>query len=109
MEETVMGAYKLGVLDVKLLKVLMEPYRGTDIDSGGSADLKTKEGLEVPDIVIKMMTPAVFKKLEPMRLKILKLKPTAKCTDAQLELIEKYYDDRYKAFSKITDKIFGWQ
>lgn len=57
MEETVMGVFKLGKLNKAMLKVLMEPYRGTDIDSGGAADLKTKDGLEVPDLVIKIMDP----------------------------------------------------
>lgn len=37
-EATVIGAYDLGVLDKRLLAVLMEPYRGTDIDPGGSED-----------------------------------------------------------------------
>ena len=32
-ESTVMGAYDLGVLSKDLLTVLMEPYRGIDIDS----------------------------------------------------------------------------
>jgi hypothetical protein len=109
MEETVMGAYKLGRLDKKLLCVLMEPYRGTDIDSGGSADLKAKDGLEVPDIVIKIMDPAAFKKLEPLRLK-LKSHPKNwdKLTEKQQDEHSDYYDKRYQAFHKITKKQFGW-
>jgi hypothetical protein len=111
MEETVMGAYKLGRLDKKLLCVLMEPYRGTDIDSGGSADLKAKDGLEVPDIVIKIMDPAAFKKLEPLRLKVKKhiKKNYNDLTEEQQNEQEEYYDKRYQAFHKITDKTFGWR
>ena len=110
MEETVMGAYKLGKLDKKLLAVLLEPYRGTDIDSGGSADLKTKDGLEVPDIVIKIMDPVTFKKLEPLRLAVRKHpRDYNKLTDKQHLEQEKYYEKRYKAFDKITTKHFGWE
>ena len=108
MEETVVGAYNLGKLDVKLLKVLMEPYRGTDIDSGGSCDLKSKDGLSVEDIVIKIMEPSLFLGLEGTRLMIAK-HPKKKPSKKQREIEEKYYDARYEAFHKITDKTFGWR
>lgn len=108
MEETVMGAYKLGRLDKKLLAVLLEPYRGTDIDSGGSADLKAKDGLEVPDIVIKIMDPVAFKKLEPLRLAVKKHPKSWDRMTAEQEIEnEKYYEARYNAFHKVTKK-FGW-
>jgi hypothetical protein len=110
MEETVMGVHKLGKLDKDILKVLMEPYRGTDIDSGGAADLKDKDGLEVPDIVIKIMAPAVFKKLEPLRLAVQKHpKDWKKLSEKQQDEQSDYYDKRYAAFHKITDKVFGWR
>ena len=110
MEETVMGLYRINKLTVKVLKVVMEPYRGTDIDSGGSADLKAKNGLEVPDIVIKLLDPKTFKKLEPMRLAVMKHpKDYTKRSEAQELLQEKYYEARYKAFNKITNKQFGWR
>jgi len=109
MEETVMGAYNAGLLKVRLLKILLEPYRGTDIDSGGSQDLKAKNGLEVPDIVIKLLAPDKFKKLEPMRLALLKHpKKYDKLTEKQQLEQEKYYEARYDAFHKITTKMFGW-
>ena len=38
-EATVVGAYDLRKLDKEMLTVLMEPYRDSDIDSGGSEDL----------------------------------------------------------------------
>ena len=53
-EATVIGAYDLGKLDKDLLAVLMEPYRGTDIDSGGKECLKTKDGKEVEEVVIEV-------------------------------------------------------
>lgn len=111
MEETVMGVHKLGKLDKAILKVLMEPYRGTDIDSGGAADLKDKDGLEVPDIVIKIMDPATFKKLEPLRLAVKKhiKKNYNSLSEKQQNEQEEYYEKRYEAFHKITKKQFGWE
>lgn len=53
-EATVVGAYDLGKLDKEMLTVLMEPYRGSDIDSGGSADLESKDGKGVEQIVIEV-------------------------------------------------------
>lgn len=52
-EATVIGAYDLGKLDKALLTVLMEPYRDTDIDSGGSRDLTARDGKKVEQIVIE--------------------------------------------------------
>ena len=52
-EATVVGAYNLGKLDKDLLSVLMEPYRGSDIDSGGSEDLVSVDGKLVEQIVIE--------------------------------------------------------
>lgn len=52
-ESTVVGAYDLGKLDKELLTVLMEPYRNSDIDSGGSCDLKSKDGKGVAQIVVE--------------------------------------------------------
>lgn len=40
-ESTVVGAYDLDKLDKGLLTVLMEPYRGSDIDSGGNVIIFT--------------------------------------------------------------------
>lgn len=59
-EETVIGAYDLGKLDKPLLSVLMEPYRGSDIDSGGSQDLTSKDGLSVEEVVIKVWGGRTF-------------------------------------------------
>lgn len=52
-EATVIGAYDLGKLDKALLSALMEPYRGTDIDSGGSRNLTSKDGKEIQQIVVE--------------------------------------------------------
>lgn len=52
-EATVIGAYNLGKLDKDLLAVLMSPYEGTDIDSGGSCELTTNDGKGVEQVVIE--------------------------------------------------------
>lgn len=52
-EATVIAIYDQGKLDKDLLTSLMEPYRGTDIDSGGSCDLKSKDGKGIEQIVIE--------------------------------------------------------
>lgn len=54
-EATVIGAYDLGKLDAALLDVLAEPYRGTDIDEGGSCALRTRDGLDICDVIIKVL------------------------------------------------------
>lgn len=92
-EATVIGAYDLGKLDKKLLSVLMEPYRDTDIDSGGSKNLKTKDGLSVEEVVLKTFG------------KPLPVKPDFKtCSDDETE---DYHETIAEAFDEITDK-FGW-
>lgn len=54
-EATVMEAYNLGKLDRPLLEVLMSPYDGTDIDSGGSHHLISHDGLTIEEVVVKVM------------------------------------------------------
>lgn len=43
-ESTVIGAYNVGRLDKAMLAVLMEPYKGTDIDRGGEMGLESRDG-----------------------------------------------------------------
>lgn len=99
-EETVVGAYDLGKLDPDLLSVLMEPYRGTDIDPGGERGLKAKDGLDVVEIVLKTFGVEV-----PTR-------PDfpgdySSWTEEQREAENRYWDGRCEAFDRITDR-FGW-
>lgn len=49
-EKLVITTYDAGKLDVDLLSILMEPFRGTDIDSGGSYGLTTKDGKGVQQV-----------------------------------------------------------
>lgn len=51
LEETVIRVYDLGKLDKLMVIALFEPYRGSDIDSGGSCDLRTKDGKSMEEVV----------------------------------------------------------
>ena len=91
-ESTVVGAYDLGKLDKELLAVLMEPYRGTDIDSGGCSDLESKDGKDVEQIVIEVMGGAA---------------PAKPADDLDDAAMDDYFDAKYEAFQKIAE-AFGW-
>lgn len=100
MEATVVGAYDLGRLDKPLLKVLLEPYRDSDIDSGGKEGLTSKDGLEVEEIILKVMGV----KLPPEP----KLpKDFTKWTDEQRQQNDDYQEALCDAFNGVTEK-FGW-
>lgn len=60
MEKTVMLAYDSGTLTVELLDKIMEPYKGTDCDSGGSMNLLSRDGLCVEEIICKIMKPEEY-------------------------------------------------
>jgi hypothetical protein len=93
-EATVVGAYDLGKLDKDLLEVLMEPYRGTDIDRGGSADLESEDGKKVEEIVI-----------EAFGLEML-TRPDGEYDDNPAAW-SRYNKDVYEKMKEITD-YFGW-
>lgn len=104
-EATVVGAYNLGVLDKKLLAVLMEPYRGTDIDAGGKEGLTgslpgTVEELEVEEICIKVMGGTL-----PPRPDV--PDDYRKWTEEQERAHEEWLEARSEAFGKI-EQGFGW-
>ncbi len=67
LEATIVGAYDLGKLDEALLRVLMEPYRNTDIDHGGSRDLTAKDGLMCDEIIVKLLRPREFEEAQRVR------------------------------------------
>jgi hypothetical protein len=93
-EASVVGAYDLGKLDKELLAVLMEPYRDSDIDSGGSCDLVSKDGKGVEQIVIETWGQQM------------PTKPDGDCFDNQ-EAHDEYADACYELFKCVT-KHFGW-
>jgi hypothetical protein len=93
-ESTVVGAYNLGKLDKELLTVLMEPYRGTDIDSGGGKNLQAMDGKSVEQLVI-----------ETWGLKMPE-RPVADY-DADPDAWDDYDEAVYEQMSVVT-KHFGW-
>ena len=90
-EATVIGAYNLGKLDKDLLGVLMEPYRGSDIDSGGSHDLKSGDGKDVVQIVIE--TWGLTMPTKP---------------DDDEDVLEEYYEEVFSLFQSVSDH-FDWK
>lgn len=93
-EATVVGAYDLGKLDKEMLTVLMEPYRDSDIDSGGSAGLESADGKLVEQIVI-----------ETWGLEMPAAPPGG--YDDDPEAWDTYHETVYDLFSGIT-KHFNW-
>ena len=92
-EQTVIGAYDLGKLDLDLLAVLMEPYRDTDIDSGGSALLETKDGKFVEQVVIEMHGGSLPPRPD----------------DDHSHASDNWHSDVYSAFMDITRDKYGWR
>lgn len=93
-EATVVGSYDIGKLDKEMLTVLMEPYRDSDIDSGGSEDLKSKDGKGVEQIVIEAWG------LE------MPTKPPGEY-DNDPDAWDAYDEAVYEKFSEVTEH-FGW-
>ena len=91
-EATVIGAYDLGKLDKDMLTVLMEPYRNTDIDSGGCCDLKAKDGKEIKQIVVETWGLVIPPAPSP-------------CSDE--DAWDDYKDAVYNQM-RIVTKHFGW-
>jgi hypothetical protein len=67
MEQQVISSYDAGTLSKESLLALLEPYRGTDIDSGGSRDLRTKDGKSAEDVILFLLAPADFERLRLMK------------------------------------------
>lgn len=57
-EHTIITIYDHGVLTLPLLDVLAKDYEGMDVDSGGSRDLKTKDGKTLEEICIGLVDPS---------------------------------------------------
>ena len=55
LEKTIVDIYDAGRMDADLLKMILDPYRETDIDHGGSQNLKTRDGKTADDIIIEFL------------------------------------------------------
>lgn len=60
MERTVVTLYDAGVLTAPLLDQIMEPYKHTDCDPGGSEDLIAQDGRDVTEIICAIMEPEAY-------------------------------------------------
>jgi hypothetical protein len=100
MESTVMGAYKLGVLDKKLLRVLIKPYAGTDIDEGGCCDIRVN-GLGIAEVVITVGGGKLPKKPRLPR-------NVEDWTDEHTEADNDYTSALCDEFDRVTRRIGGW-
>ena len=69
-EASVIALYDAGGLTPDLLDALGGPYRGTDIDHGGSHELLTQDGLFISEVIVKTLCPADYGILAPLRAKL---------------------------------------
>jgi hypothetical protein len=61
MEQQVIALYDAEVLNKDVLNALMEPFRNSDIDHGGSQGLRTNDGKNADDIICFIMEPEKYK------------------------------------------------
>jgi len=61
MEQQVVSLYDAGILSKEVLNALMQPFCDTDIDHGGSQDLKSKDGKSADDIICFIMEPKKYR------------------------------------------------
>lgn len=60
MEQQVVDLYDAGALNKEVLHAVMKPFYNTDIDSGGSQNLKAHDGKSVEEIVCFIMEPEKY-------------------------------------------------
>lgn len=63
LENTVVAVYNAGVLTAELLDKIAEPFKETDCDCGGGQGLKSKDGLNMAQIICKTMYPKEYEKI----------------------------------------------
>lgn len=88
-EQTVILLYDKGALDPELLTNLGEAHRGTDIDHGGKIDLRSHDGFDVDELIVKVMMPERFEELKAVANR------------------EEYSDRFWDAVFEVTGK-WGW-
>lgn len=64
MENTVITLYDANCLTKELLDKIMDPFKGTDCDSGGKEGLLTKDGLCVEHVICRIMKPEETEQVE---------------------------------------------
>lgn len=94
-ERAVIRAYNQGRLTLEELDSLAELFRGTDIDTGGSEDLETKEGKSIIVVVVETVAP----EWKPTKEDLLPF-------EQEKEDWESYA--RFRKWSEITRTRWGW-
>ena len=98
MEASVIAAYNAGLRGEQLAPFL-EPYRGTDIDAGGSHGLETYDGLDINAVILSQFASAKYTDL-------LSREPAE--TDGEYPTP---YDDWHEEYADAVDDVtrrFGW-
>lgn len=62
MEAQVISLYDMGLLNKEILNALMQPFCNSDIDHGGSNDLRTKDGKSADDVICFIIEPERYQK-----------------------------------------------
>lgn len=96
MEANVIAAYNAGLRGEQLAP-FMEPYRGSDIDSGGRCDLKTTDGKDIDEVIVEAFG-------SPEQLALYKRYAAEEDDDVREDLSDELFD----AIWKITLNRFGW-
>jgi len=90
-EQVVIALYNRGVLTLELLDTLALAYRGMEVDSAGSINLRARDGKDLPQACIALINPA-FSLVER----------GGRGDD------EEYWETELKEWSHITNARWGW-
>lgn len=64
LEKQVVTLFDKNLLTKEILECLITPIKETDCDSGGSNNLKAKDGKSFEEIICYIMSPEKFKEIE---------------------------------------------
>lgn len=96
-QQMVINLYDADRLDLVVLDILAEPYRDTDIDSGGDTGILTKDGKALEDVCIATIDP------DWLPAKSANEKYTSVAWDGDWEA-----ESRYEKWCDITRNRWGW-
>ncbi len=91
-EATVIALYDEGVLTLKVLDILGNMHRGTDIDSGGAQDLRTMDGKGLEQVCVELVHPGY----EPD-------------TEVWEDEDDSVHEDWWSPFADIRNDRWGWR
>lgn len=108
-EHTVITLYDSKKLDAEVLDKLAEAHRGTDIDYGGSRDLKTSDGLSLPEVILCFKSPDKYRELKETFERLLREHPEVLPPQYDNLFDEAYYEPQFDAVYAITSGEWGWR